>query len=54
MFDNLELLSKPLTKQGDEELEIFNALRVIACVWVIFGNTYFYVLKSPLQNLEAV
>jgi hypothetical protein len=54
VFDNLSAINKPLSKQGDEELEFFNCFRVVACVWVIFGNTYFYVLKSPLQNLEAV
>lgn len=48
VFENLSVLNKPLSKQGDEELEIFNCFRVVACVWVIFGNTYFYVLKSPL------
>lgn len=54
VFENLGAINKPLSKQGDEELEVFNCFRVVACVWVIFGNTYFYVLKSPLQNLEAV
>jgi len=54
LFENLSALNKPLSKQGDEELEVFNCFRVVACVWVIFGNTYFYMLKSPLQNLEAV
>jgi hypothetical protein len=54
VFENLSVINKPLSKQGDEELEVFNCFRVLACVWVIFGNTYFYMLKSPLQNLEAV
>ena len=54
VFENLSAINKPLSKQGDEELEVFNCFRVLACVWVIFGNTYFYMLKAPLQNLEAV
>ena len=45
---------KPRAKQGDEELEVFNGLRVICCALIVLGNTYFYILRSPLQNLEAV
>jgi hypothetical protein len=52
--DNLNNLMKPRAKQGDEELEVLNGLRVMFCALIILGNTYFYILRSPLQNLEAV
>jgi hypothetical protein len=52
--DNMQQLMKPRAKQGDEELEVLNGLRVICCTLIILGNTYFYILRSPLQNLEAV
>jgi len=45
---------KPLAKKGDEELEVLNFIRVMCCVMVIFGHSYFYMMKSPLQNLSAV
>lgn len=52
--DNLTCLMKPRAKQGDEELEVLNGIRVMFCGLIILGNTYFYILRSPLQNLEAV
>ena len=51
---NLSKLSTPRAKQGDEELEVFNGLRVICCILIILGNSYFYTLRSPIQNLEVV
>ena len=33
---------------------MFNGLRVICCILIILGNSYFYTLRSPIQNLEAV
>jgi peptidoglycan/LPS O-acetylase OafA/YrhL len=54
MSDNLQLLMKPRAKQGDEELEVLNGIRVMCCALIILGNTYFYILRSPLQNLEAI
>lgn len=51
---NLSVLTKPLSKQGDEELEVLNFVRVFSCVMVIFGHSYFFMMKSPIQNLESV
>ena len=47
-MENLGKLSKPLAKQGDEELEVMNGLRVICCTLIILGNSYFYTLRSPI------
>lgn len=54
LFQNIQTLGKPLSKQGDEELEVLNCIRVISCVMVIFGSTYFYMMRGPIQNLEVV
>lgn len=40
--------------EDDSELEVFNGVRVLACVTVILGNSYFYMLKGPLQNLNII
>lgn len=48
VMDNLSKLSKPLAKQGDQELEVLNGLRVIFCILIILGNSYFYTLRSPI------
>ena len=53
-IENLGKLSKPLAKQGDEELEVMNGLRVICCTLIILGNSYFYTLRSPIQNIEVL
>ena len=39
---------------GDQELEVFNGLRVISCIMIILGNSYFYTLRSPIQNIEVI
>jgi len=54
MIENIKSLTRPLSKQGDEELEVFNFFRVICCVIVILGNSYFYMMQSPIQNLESL
>ena len=54
LTDNLQNLMRPRAKHGDEELEALNGIRVMCCALIILGNTYFYILRSPLQNLEAV
>lgn len=54
LVENLSSLTKPLSKKGDEELEVLNFIRVMCCVMVILGNTYFYMMKSPIQNLESL
>lgn len=46
--DNLQNLMRPLTKRGDEEFEVLNGIRVLCCALIILGNTYFYILRSPL------
>ena len=31
-----------------------NGLRVICCIMIIMGNSFYYTLRSPIQNLEVV
>lgn len=38
----------------DEELEMINAVKVIGISVIIFGNTYYYIMSGPLQNLDIV
>jgi len=40
--------------EDDRDLEAFNGIRVICLCAVILGNTYFYILKGPLQNIEVI
>ena len=47
-------IGRPRAKQGDSELEVLNGIRVISCIFVILGQSYFYTLKGPIQNLEAI
>jgi hypothetical protein len=35
----------------DPELEIFNCIKVISMALIVLGNTYYYVLTGPLQNM---
>ncbi len=48
LVENVTALTKPLSKQGDEELEVLNFVRIYCCVSIIYSNTYFYMLKSPI------
>lgn len=38
----------------DSEFEIFNAIKVLSISVVVLGNTYYYILSGPLQNLNVV
>ena len=53
-MENISKLSKPRAKQGDQELEVMNGLRVMSCVLIILGNSYYYTLRGPIQNLEVI
>lgn len=35
----------------DPELEIFNCIKVISMAIIVLGNTYYYVMTGPLQNM---
>jgi len=43
-------------RSGPEEsnLDALNGVRVITLALVVLGNTYFYILKGALQNLEII
>ena len=36
------------------ELDALNGVRLIITCAVIFGNTYYFLLKGPLQNVEVI
>lgn len=44
LVENMEILTRPLAKKGDSELEILNFVRVFCCCMVILGSTYFYMM----------
>lgn len=46
--ENMDQLWRPLSKEGDQELEVLNSVRVMACCIVILGNTYMHILRGPL------
>lgn len=48
------LFTKRAKDEEDSELEVFNGVRVLACACVILGNTYFYMLRGPLQNMNII
>ena len=35
-------------------MEVFNCQRVLCCIMVILGNTYFIAMSGPFQNLEVI
>lgn len=49
----MRILTERRSKDGDRELEVLNGVRVMSCISIVLGNTFWYVLKSPLQNLEV-
>ena len=53
MIDNVKLLVKPRAMKDDSELEVLNGIRVVMTSMVILGNTYFYILRGPLMNIEV-
>jgi peptidoglycan/LPS O-acetylase OafA/YrhL len=48
------LFTRRIKDEDDQELEVFNGIRVLACTGIILGSTYFYMLKGPLQNMEVI
>lgn len=51
---SLNLLFRKRAQTGDKNLEALNAVRVINLFLIILGNTYFYILNGPLQNLSII
>jgi len=48
------LFSKNRYDPDEKEFEIFNALKVYGICIVVLGNTYYYILSGPIQNLEVI
>lgn len=36
------------------DLDVLNGVRIIVTCAVIFGNTYYFLLQGPLQNIEVI
>jgi hypothetical protein len=52
---NLKRLFSDSKYDPDEkEFEIFNALKVYSMCIVVLGNTYYYILGGPIQNIEVI
>ena len=51
-MDNVKLLGKPRSMKNDSELEALNGIRVLLTAIVILGNTYLYILRGPLMNID--
>ena len=52
---NLRKLFSSNRYDNDEpEFEILNALKVYSICIIVLGNTFYYILSGPLQNLEVV
>lgn len=43
-----KLFSKSKFSKEDQELEVFNAFKVLSICLIVLGNTYFYTLKGPV------
>jgi peptidoglycan/LPS O-acetylase OafA/YrhL len=50
----LNRLFQRRTEDDDSNLEVLNGVRVLTLALIILGNTYFFILKGPLQNLEVI
>jgi hypothetical protein len=48
------LFSKNRYDPDEKEFEIFNALKVYGICIVVLGNTYYFILSGPIQNLEVI
>jgi len=48
------LFQKNRYDEEDYELEVFNAIKVYSILIIVLGNTYYFELSGPLQNLEIV
>lgn len=49
-----KLFSPSKFSKEDQELEVLNAFKVLSICLIVLGNTYYYTLKGPVQNLEMV
>jgi hypothetical protein len=52
--NSIEAIFTDRIPSTEKELESLNAIRVIALNSIILGNTFYYMLKGPIQNLEAI
>ena len=49
-----KLFSESKYDVKDKEFEVLNAIKVFSICIIVLGNTYFYTLSGPVQNLEIV
>jgi len=38
----------------NQEFEVFNAVKVLSITLIVLGNTFYYMIRGPLQNLDVV
>lgn len=51
---NMKLLFTRRAPSEDSNFEFLNGIRCLTLMFIILGNTYFYILKGPLQNLVVL
>jgi len=49
-----KLFAERKYEKEEEEFEILNFVKVYSIGVIILGNTYYYILSGPLQNLDIV
>ena len=49
-----KLFSSSRYETEEKDFEIFNAFKVLSITLIVLGNTYFYSLSGPIQNVEVV
>ena len=47
-------LSESCYNKEDRELEILNFMKVYCISLIVLGNTYYFTLSGPLQNIHVV
>eukprot|EP00347_Sterkiella_histriomuscorum_P020301 403338330 len=54
MQNSLKILFSSRSNLQHREFEVLNGIRVLALNSIILGNTFFYILKGPLQNMNEI
>ena len=39
---------------SDPELEILNSVKVWSMILIVLGNTHYYLMSGPVQNMQIV
>ena len=52
--DNISKLIYARSKETDKSLNILNGVRVLSMWWIILSHTFYYFLRGPLMNPNAI